>query len=999
MERVRERLKRTEEEEDTLACSTKKFKENHFAGEDYVDASATKQGSCKDKLVGAIPGAFKQAFGFGDTMHEDLESDTEEDNTHEGCTRILFSKEEKARQHFLAIRQWEPGFKASSAEFTSVAVWIRLPELPIEFYKPSALLKIGKAIGPVLRIDANTANGVRGTNALCFSCGRIGHKREACPYHIRETPKDVGTEQSLTPDKNGNDTPLDKGVEGKKEDYGDWMVVSRRKPSNKNTAKLIGLGVSYTAESSQAPSCNSGSRMLGHDKTEGKRKACHLMPSDKLRGADKTFTSNRRNAGPTKNVGDAEGKTQQRFGLVRDGFDDGLEKYFSTHGDKQEVGVAADEIRSLVDHSESLVEIPVRQTSGADPSSDQLGSVSNRIKGASFRKISGRGRNRMDTTGHLEEEDSSEQADRMLVVGESSQGEVIAVRRACDQRDHAHQSFTEHDGDNQSLGHFAQGEAGAEDGAPGSMESRLDRCWANPDWKVYFSEANITHLARINSDHCPLLLNLNPDAGPNSSRPFRFQSVWLSHKDFLAVVRNAWTGLENNLEGAISRFTIRAQKWNREIFGNVFTGKKKILNRLLGIQRGLANRPSTFLTNLQDQIAEEYNQILQLEEEIWAMKARTNWNKATGLLSILGVLIGLKWTVNNGRSINFWKDFWLPCGPLCNFIEGPLTCDEEHLTVQQGANPRFSGDACNVSFELPDQVLSLIKAVPFTLNQDAEDTLTWAFSKDGSFSLKSAYLLARGSNPLNLGSSSLSWIWKADTHPRVQFFLWLCSHNNLPTEEVLGSRGLNLNPLCTICHQGNESVDHLLRGCFVAQDLWRRMKLMFIILLWHGVKQPRNPWSDGPEYITQCPIQPGGRFRQKIIFSSEEGTLWWHAHSEWWRATVHGAIIIHPKKGTRYPFPLPHAEVPIIFGEWWKQDILAIYDETIFTGGAPNVSDAFTINGQPGVLYPCSKPGVWFLHCHFDRHMTWGMDMAFVVKNGKGRKEHIFPPPPDMPPC
>uniref|UniRef100_A0A7N2MJ00 laccase n=1 Tax=Quercus lobata TaxID=97700 RepID=A0A7N2MJ00_QUELO len=96
---------------------------------------------------------------------------------------------------------------------------------------------------------------------------------------------------------------------------------------------------------------------------------------------------------------------------------------------------------------------------------------------------------------------------------------------------------------------------------------------------------------------------------------------------------------------------------------------------------------------------------------------------------------------------------------------------------------------------------------------------------------------------------------------------------------------------------------------------------------------------------------------QKIIFSTEIGTLWWHAHT----ATVHGAIIIHPKKGTKYPFPLTHAEVPIIFGEWWKQEILAIYNEAIFTGGAPNVSDAYTINGQPGVLYPCSKPDTFKL--------------------------------------
>ncbi|KAL6311173.1 hypothetical protein AAG906_021838 [Vitis piasezkii] len=129
-----------------------------------------------------------------------------------------------------------------------------------------------------------------------------------------------------------------------------------------------------------------------------------------------------------------------------------------------------------------------------------------------------------------------------------------------------------------------------------------------------------------------------------------------------------------------------------------------------------------------------------------------------------------------------------------------------------------------------------------------------------------------------------------------------------------------------------------------------------ITIHWHGVKMPRYPWSDGPEYVTQCPIQPGGKFSQKIIFSSEEGTLWWHAHSDWSRATVHGAIIIYPKKGTSYPFPKPNAEVPILLGEWWKKDIMEVLTEFVQNGGDPQISDAFTINGQPGDLYPCSKP-------------------------------------------
>ncbi|CAN6274426.1 unnamed protein product [Urochloa humidicola] len=132
-----------------------------------------------------------------------------------------------------------------------------------------------------------------------------------------------------------------------------------------------------------------------------------------------------------------------------------------------------------------------------------------------------------------------------------------------------------------------------------------------------------------------------------------------------------------------------------------------------------------------------------------------------------------------------------------------------------------------------------------------------------------------------------------------------------------------------------------------------------ITLHWHGVDQPRNPWSDGPEYITQCPIQPGANFTYRIIFSEEEGTLWWHAHSDFDRATVHGAIVIHPKRGSTYPYPKPHKEIPIILGEWCNVDVEQLFEETKRTGSDVNISDANTINGQPGDLFPCSTNGTF----------------------------------------
>lgn len=137
------------------------------------------------------------------------------------------------------------------------------------------------------------------------------------------------------------------------------------------------------------------------------------------------------------------------------------------------------------------------------------------------------------------------------------------------------------------------------------IQCRLDRCWVNSGWKDFYPEANVTHLARVNSDHCPLLLNLTPSLGSTTDRPFRFQTIWLSHSDFPVVMRDAWVGREGNIAEAITDFKIKAQRWNRKVFGNVFIRKKQVMARFSGTQRALTVCPNSFLIKLQDQLTEE----------------------------------------------------------------------------------------------------------------------------------------------------------------------------------------------------------------------------------------------------------------------------------------------------------------------------------------------------------------------------------------------------------
>ena len=90
--------------------------------------------------------------------------------------------------------------------------------------------------------------------------------------------------------------------------------------------------------------------------------------------------------------------------------------------------------------------------------------------------------------------------------------------------------------------------------------------------------------------------------------------------------------------------------------------------------------------------------------------------------------------------------------------------------------------------------------------------------------------------------------------------------------------------------------------------------LVFVCACRHGVHQFRTGWADGPEFVTQCPIRPGGSYTYRFTITGQEGTLWWHAHSSWLRATVYGALIISPRLGTSYPFTRPHRQIPIVLG-------------------------------------------------------------------------------------
>ena len=149
----------------------------------------------------------------------------------------------------MSFKSWVPNFQASEASVSSVAIWVRLPELPVEYYHKDSLLHIKSGLGPVLRVDFNTTAGTRGRFArlciqldldkplartirvgktklaviyegielLCFHYGRIGHRSERCPSRVLEEDENpIDTMTSLKSEE-----------EDKPKVFGPWMLVSR----------------------------------------------------------------------------------------------------------------------------------------------------------------------------------------------------------------------------------------------------------------------------------------------------------------------------------------------------------------------------------------------------------------------------------------------------------------------------------------------------------------------------------------------------------------------------------------------------------------------------------------------------------------------------------------------------------------------------------------------------------------------------------------------------
>jgi len=97
-----------------------------------------------------------------------------------------------------------------------------------------------------------------------------------------------------------------------------------------------------------------------------------------------------------------------------------------------------------------------------------------------------------------------------------------------------------------------------------------------------------------------------------------------------------------------------------------------------------------------------------------------------------------------------------------------------------------------------------------------EDSFCWGLHSSGEFATKSATWLAHTTKPLSQPDWHFRWIWKIDTMPKIQIFLWQIFHYAIPMRGVLFRRGWNIDPVCPLCLNDIESMDHLFLECVIS---------------------------------------------------------------------------------------------------------------------------------------------------------------------------------------
>lgn len=197
---------------------------------------------------------------------------------------------------------------------------------------------------------------------------------------------------------------------------------------------------------------------------------------------------------------------------------------------------------------------------------------------------------------------------------------------------------------------------------------------------------------------------------------------------------------------------------------------------------------------------------------------------------------GAKWTIRDGRSVNVLGYPWIPNQPfLTHPSPSSLVLQDIHVVRDLFAEDGLGWNHNLIAHVFSPQVASKITSIPISSTTQS-DCVRWTYTKDGAYSVKSGYWIARklkdasSSNSSSASSSRDNWRWVWNLHlpPKIGIFAWRCLRGILPSKSLLIKRGMNIDPICTCCGLEQETMEHIFRDCNWTSFFWRACPLRIV---------------------------------------------------------------------------------------------------------------------------------------------------------------------------